>query len=132
MSVKSAPPAGAPAARVNLFELERTALHDLVHLVQARADAEAAAKAAFESATAAAERDLSRARKQVNVARDQTLAAIETTRQESLQKVTERYNTESQANERQRPRLPQHGRRKLRALEAKCLQNGELTPPPAY
>jgi DNA segregation ATPase FtsK/SpoIIIE, S-DNA-T family len=99
MSVKSAPPAGAPAARVNLFELERTALHDLVHLVQSRADTEAAAKAAFESATTGADRDLSRARKQVTVAKDQTMAAIETTRQESLQKITDRYNSESQANE---------------------------------
>ena len=40
MSVKSVP---APTARVNLFDLERAALHDLTTLVESRAAAETAA-----------------------------------------------------------------------------------------
>src|SRR4051812_5819560 len=98
MSVKSAPPAAAPA-RINLFELERTALHDLLTLVESRAAADGAATAAHSSAVANAERDLARARKQVATAREQTLSALETARTEALQQITERYAAEMQAAE---------------------------------
>jgi energy-coupling factor transporter ATP-binding protein EcfA2 len=97
MSVKSAPP--APTARINLFELERTALHDLVTLVESRASAEAAAKAAHASATAAAERDLARARKQTAVAREQTLAGVEAAYQDAQKQITDRFAAEMHSAE---------------------------------
>src|SRR5262245_52151458 len=97
MSVKSAPP--APAARMNLFELERTSLHDLVTLVESRASAEAAARSAHAAAVAAAERDLGRARKQTTAAREQTLGSLDAAHQDALKQVTDRFASEMHAAE---------------------------------
>src|SRR4051794_40518216 len=101
MSVKSPPMAGTPTARGNLFELERSTLRDLLTLVESRAAADPAAKSANTAATASAERDWARARKQVAVAKEQNLAALEAARVEALQQVTERFKAESEAAERE-------------------------------
>jgi hypothetical protein len=84
---------------MNLFELERTSLHDLVTLVESRASAEAAARSAHAAAVAAAERDLGRARKQTTAAREQTLGSLDAAHQDALKQVTERFATEMHAAE---------------------------------
>ncbi|HEX3148998.1 MAG TPA: hypothetical protein VHR66_13025, partial [Gemmataceae bacterium] len=97
MSVKSPPAKGAPATRVNLYELERSTLHDLLKLVEARAAADVAAKSANTGAISSAEKDWARARKQVAVAREQNLTALEAARVEAIQQLNERFQAETAA-----------------------------------
>src|SRR5260221_13032744 len=99
MSVKSAPPPGVSSTRINLYELERGALRDLLNLVEVRASAEAASRAANAGAVAAAERDLARARKQVASGREQNLGGLQVAREEGLQQINQRYNSEMRAAE---------------------------------
>lgn len=97
MSVKTAPAPAAPAGRVNLYELERTALRDLVTLVESRANALAAAKTAHETTIAAAEREIARARRQIAAARERDLAALSESHQATLKQITDRAQSEQAA-----------------------------------
>ncbi|HVK08210.1 MAG TPA: FtsK/SpoIIIE domain-containing protein [Gemmataceae bacterium] len=87
------------AGRMNLFEIERAALRDLVHLVESRAAASAAARDAHKAATAGAERELTRARRQIASGRERDLAAVTTAYEEAQRKITEQYKAETEAAE---------------------------------
>src|SRR5262245_15197658 len=97
MSTKTA--TASQLARLNLFELERTALRDLTTLVESRAAAETAAKSAHDSGIAAAEKELSRARKQNSTGRERDLAALTEAHQEMMKKIAEQYKADSDAAE---------------------------------
>jgi hypothetical protein len=98
MNAKTVPP-GQSTARLNLFEVERTALRDLITLVESRAAAETAARSAHDSTVAAAERELSRARKLNAQGREKDLAAINEAHQEALKKITEQHKAEQDSAE---------------------------------
>jgi len=98
MNTKTVPTAHH-SARLNLFEVERTALRDLITLVESRAAAETAARSAHDSTVAAAERELSRARKLNTQNREKDLAAINEAHQEALKKITEQHKAEQDSAE---------------------------------
>src|SRR5262245_39309453 len=97
MSTKSA--TASQLARLNLFELERTALRDLTTLVESRAAAETAAKSAHDSGIAAAEKELARTRKQNASGRERDMAALTEAHQEGLKKIADQYKVDSDAAE---------------------------------
>jgi S-DNA-T family DNA segregation ATPase FtsK/SpoIIIE len=88
-----------PTGRMNLFELERTALRDLVTLVEARSAADTAAKASYQAATSGAEKELSRARKHFISNRERELTTLTDTYKQSLQVIAERHKSESEIAE---------------------------------
>ena len=84
---------------MNLFEIERAALRDLVHLVESRAAAAAAARGAHAAATAAAEKELTRARRQIAAGRERDLAALATAHDDTQRQITEQHKAEAEAAE---------------------------------
>ncbi len=71
------PPSGMPPMGANQFDRERTALARLAAAAAERYDAEAAAGAAFRDLTDKAERELTRARRQIGAAREKELADMD-------------------------------------------------------
>src|SRR5262245_64905584 len=98
MNAKTVPPAQS-AARLNLFEVERAALRDLITLVESRAAAETAARSAHDSAISASEKELTRTRKLNTQGRERDLTALSEAHQEALKKITEQHKAEQDAAE---------------------------------
>ncbi|HKB01230.1 MAG TPA: FtsK/SpoIIIE domain-containing protein [Gemmataceae bacterium] len=99
MNVKAAPTPTTAPGRVNLFELERATLRDLTTLVEARSAAETAAKSTHAAATAAAERDLTRARKQNTTGRERDLTALNEAHRAALKEIADQFKGEMDAAE---------------------------------
>jgi hypothetical protein len=100
MNVKSVTPPAAPATgRVNLFELERTTLRELVNLVESRNAAETAAKAAHTGTISTAEKDLARSRRLNTTGRERDLTALNEAHQAALRQIAEQFKAEMDAAE---------------------------------
>jgi DNA segregation ATPase FtsK/SpoIIIE, S-DNA-T family len=95
MSTKPAPvPVWTPAPRQNLFDLERSALHDLVTLVERRSKDESDSQSNYSSTTSNAEKELARARKQITSGKERDLATLAESHQATLRQIDERYKSE--------------------------------------
>ena len=92
MSAKTAPP-----TRQNLFELERTALHDLIKLVEVRAKDSASAKTGYAATIEKAEKELSRAKKQIAASKERESTALTESHQSSMRQIAERHASETSA-----------------------------------
>ena len=92
--------AGA-AGKMNLFELERTTLRDLVSLVESRAVAETGARGAYAAESAAAEKDVARARKQVGGGREREFAVLTESHQRTIKEIADRYRSDGDAADRE-------------------------------
>lgn len=86
-----------PSGRVNLFDLERSALRDLVTLVESRATTEATAREACATTLASAEKELARARKQIALSRERDMGTLTSSYQQTQEKIAEQFATQSSA-----------------------------------
>jgi DNA segregation ATPase FtsK/SpoIIIE, S-DNA-T family len=86
----------------NLFELERTALSDLVQLVEYRVGAEQNGRATYEAAKLQANKDVTRARKTIGTEREQERSAVTGAWDEARRTIQQRFNDEQSAADRLR------------------------------
>lgn len=91
----------APATRMNLFDHERTALRELVALLEYRATTEANMKSTYDSLVNNAEKDLARTKRQLTTNRDREIMGFNEAQQQALDEIETRYHNETTLIERE-------------------------------
>src|SRR5262245_55994341 len=98
MNVKTGPTTGRVVApRQNLFDMERSALHELVELVEWRAKTETDTQAALTNTVSTAERELARSRKLNSSGKERDLTTLTESHQQTMQQIEDRYRNEGTA-----------------------------------
>jgi hypothetical protein len=103
----------------NLFDLERSALSDLVRLVEYRVAAEQNWRAAYDAAKLHANKDVARARKTIAAEREQERSAITSAWEDARRAIQDRFNDEQTAADRLRDFTVQEANARAKTEEDK-------------